>query len=125
MRESRILDSSIFDLIAQVIGSADARRLCNKLGGTHLYVPAAPGPNHPLVIAIGPGPAKLMAEHFTGDTLQLPKAHHRRRRVLELAADPNLSLRDIALATDYSQRHVIRILAESRDDRQGELFPDL
>ncbi|QUM72203.1 hypothetical protein [Sphingopyxis granuli] len=108
-----------------MIGSADAARLCDKLGGTHLYIPASPGPNHPLVIAIGPKAAQLMADRFTSETLQLPKAYHRRRLVLQLAEDPKLTLRDIALATDYSERHVIRIIAEQRDDRQGELFPDL
>ncbi len=124
MKPSRILDSAIFDQVAAVIGSGDAVRLCERLGGTPLYVPASVGVNHPISIAIGAAAAKLLCEHFKGEQLQLPKAWHRKRRVMELAAqEPKLTLAEIALATDYTQRHVIRILAESKeDDGQLDLF---
>ncbi len=128
MKQSRILDSAIFDQVAAVIGSGDAAKLCDRLGGTCIYVPASVGTNHPITLAIGAAAAKLLCEHFTGEQLQLPKAWHRKRRVLELAAqqDPKLTLAEIALATDYSQRHVIRILADSKeDDGQLDLFADL
>ncbi len=125
MKPERLLDSSIFDEVAAVIGSEDARRLCDRLGGTQLYVPAAAGHNHPITAAIGAKAAKLLCEHFVGSILTLPKAHHRRQRVIELAARGDMTLGEIALATDYHQRQVSRILADEKDsDGQLDLFRD-
>lgn len=126
MTASRLLDSAIFDEIAAAIGSEDARRLCARLGGTQLYVPASVGHNHPIAAAIGPKAAKLLCAHFVGNMLPLPKAHHRKARVIALAAAGGMTIREIALATDYTDRHVYNILAESReDDGQLELFDGL
>ncbi len=118
--------SSIFDEIAEVIGEAAARDLCNHLGGTTVYVPAQIGPHHPVCVAIGSKAAKSFADHFKGAHLQLPKAYLRRQRVLELRATTDMTIREIALATDYTERHVYDILAGQReDDGQLDLFRDL
>lgn len=117
------MDSSVFADVAAVIGEHDARRLCDALGGTLLYVPAMVGANHPICAAIGAASAKKLCDHFKGETLQLPKSYLRRTRVLQLYERGGMTLAQIALATDYSERHVMHILAESRsDDGQLELF---
>lgn len=114
---------STFSEIAEVIGDAAARTLCEKLGGTTIYVPAMIGPNHPLGVALGMKSAKIFADHFKGAHLQLPKAHLRRQRVIELKRTTDMTIREIALATDYTERHVYDILAgEAEDDGQLDLF---
>lgn len=114
---------STFAEIAEVIGDPAARMLCEHLGGTTLYVPAGISASHPVSIAIGPKAARAFAEHFRGSHLQLPKAYLRRRRVLELRRGTDMTVREIALATDYTERHVYDILAgEREDDGQLDLF---
>ena len=118
--------SSTFEEISEVIGEAGARALCDHLGGTTLYIPAAIGHNHPVTAAIGAGLARKLADHFRGSHLQLPKAFLRRQRVIELKRSTDMTIREIALATDYSERHVYDILASTReDDGQLDLFRDL
>lgn len=122
MAASRILDSAIFDQVAAVIGSGDALKLCARFGGTDLYVPHEVGQGHPIVAAIGIDAARLLSRNFTGETLGLPNLSHkremvrRRRRVLELAAAGEMTARQIALATGYTERHVRNITGDSRDD---------
>ncbi len=115
--------SSIFREIVEVIGDADARLLCDRLGGTTLYVPAHIAASHPICQVIGARAAKQLSEHFRGSHLQLPKAYHRRQKVLELRATTDMTVKEIALATDYTERHVYDILAAHReDDGQLDLF---
>lgn len=129
MHESRILDSAIFDQVAAVIGSGDALKLCNRFGGTALYIPHSVDERHAIAIAIGIDAAKLLSANFTGETLALPNVSRRRemlvrrRRVLELAARGDMTAKDIALATGYTERHVHNITGESGGDpRQFKLF---
>ncbi len=118
-------DNSTFREIADVIGEAAAHTLCRHLGGTTLYVPARIGPHHPVAAAIGSVSAQQLADHFRGSHLLLPKAFLRRTRVLELARSTQMTVREIALATDYTERHVYAILEQARrDDRQLDLFAD-
>jgi len=115
--------SSTFSEIAEVIGEAAARTLCEHLGGTTLYVPAQIGTHHPVTAAIGAKAAKIFADHFRGSHLQLPKAFLRRQRVMELKRTTEMTVKEIALATDYTERHVYDILAgEREDDGQLDLF---
>ena len=129
MHESRILDSAIFDQVAAVIGSGDALKLCNRFGGTALYIPHAIDERHAIAIAIGLDAAKLLSANFTGETLALPNVSRRRemlvkrRRVLELAARGDMTAKQIALDVGYTERHVHNITGESGGDpRQFKLF---
>lgn len=131
MHELRRLDSAVFDQVAAVIGSGDALKLCNRFGGTSLYVPHNVHEAHPIADAIGIDAAKLLSATFTGESLALPnisrrrETHNRRRRVLELSADRRMSAKAIALATGYTERHVHNIVGESGGDpRQLKLFDD-
>lgn len=119
-------ENSTFREIADVIGEQAARALCRHLGGTTLYVPARIGPHHPVTAAIGSKAATQLADHFRGSHLLLPKAYLRRQRVLELAENTDMTVREIALATDYTERHVYAILEGARkDDGQLDLFAGL
>lgn len=117
-----LADRPLFQEIAELIGEAAAQKLCAQLGGIQLYVPKQIGHNHPIAAAIGMGNAAKMAERFGGEALPLPKAHNRRARVLELRAQGDMTIQQIALATDYSERHVYDILNSPVDDRQMSLF---
>ena len=114
--------SSIFEEVAEVIGDADARKLCEQLGGTTVYVPASIGPDHPIAEAIGTGPARLFADHFRGSHLPLPKSYLRKQLAIELINEGRLSDKEIAKRTDYTDRHIRNFRADMRDDRQLSLF---
>lgn len=123
MHQSRIFNSAIFDEVAAVIGSGPAAKLCDRFGGTGLYIPRAVANNHEIAIVIGAALAEVLCAHFAGETLQLPKAFHRRQRVIDMLNEGKKTIKEIALATDYTERHVLTIKAESReDDGQGSLF---
>lgn len=118
--------STVFEEVAAVIGAAATHKLCEMFGGTRLYVPAAIGRMHPICEVIGPAAAAKLSEYYHNTMIELPKAHLRRRRVLELADRGGLSVREIALACDYTERQVYNILAASReDDGQLDLFAGL
>lgn len=123
--------SPVFDEIAGVIGEEAALRLIKELGGIVLYVPQRMGGDHPVAVAIGPRRAKEFAEHFAGCHLDLPKDPFRARsiaarhaQVLALHKQGDMTLKQIALATDFTERHVYRILASrmSKNDNQPDLF---
>lgn len=109
--------------LAQVIGSQNVMRLCEALGGTKIYVPRFIATNNPISLAIGAKASVLLAEHYHGIQIDLPKAHARRRRVIELALSGEMTVAEAARACDYSERRVYQLLAaEKKDDNQLDLF---
>ncbi|MCM3419034.1 hypothetical protein [Sphingopyxis alaskensis] len=123
MGHPRAFNSAIFDEVAAVIGSGPATKLCDRFGGTNLYIPRAAANNHEITLVIGAELAQLLCDRFAGSDLLLPKAYHRKQRAIELLKEGKLSIRAIALATDYTERHVHNIKAESmEDDGQGNLL---
>jgi DNA-binding NarL/FixJ family response regulator len=54
--------------------------------------------------------------------VMIPKFPGRRQRVAQLKAEGHLTNKEIATETDYSERHVYRLLNETEDDRQADLF---
>lgn len=123
MHQSRIFNSAIFDEVAAVIGSGPTAKLCDRFGGTSLYIPRSAANNHEITLVIGPDLTAVLCERFAGENLQLPKAYHRRQRAIALLKEGKLSIKAIALATDYSERHVHNIKVESQeDDGQGNLL---
>ncbi|MBI0530071.1 hypothetical protein [Sphingomonas sp. TX0522] len=111
------------DDIAAVIGARNFVRLCEALGGAKIYVPRLIGPTHAISHAIGAKEAMVFAEHFHGMWIDLPKAHLRRQRVLELARSGTMTIADAARACDYTERRVYQLLAaEKQDDGQLDLF---
>lgn len=123
MHQSRIFNSAIFDEVAAVIGSGPAAKLCDRFGGTSLYVPRVASNNHEITLVIGAELAEAFCRRFAGENLLLPKAYHRKQRAIALLKEGKLSIKAIALATDYTERHVHNINAEIReDDGQGSLL---
>lgn len=113
--------SDIFWSVAAVIGESAAEELCRKLGGARLYIPGTIGAHHPITVAIGAENAAKIAEHFHRTILALPKGLSRRERVLEYRRTTDMTVQEIALATDYTEAGVYKILAEERGG-QLDLF---
>jgi len=113
--------------IERLIGAAGLKLLIEQLGGTKIFVPKRIGRHHPLAAAIGQRRADIIAAHFAGNWLTLPKAHFRRKQALEMIKEGGMLQREIALATDYSQRQIERLAARHRgradsEDDQPSLF---
>ncbi|MGE4321733.1 MAG: hypothetical protein AB7E60_01735 [Sphingobium sp.] len=113
--------SEIFQSVADIIGVTATETLCRALGGTRIYVPATIGEHHPIAVAIGLDDAAKIADHFHRTVLALPKGLTRRQRVLEYRRETNMTVQQIALATDYTEAGVYKILAEERGG-QLDLF---
>lgn len=122
MTAHRVIDSrsSVFSDIAQVIGEASARKLCDVLGGTRVYVPRQVPRNHELAVAIGPDAAAKLADHYHGTFLPLPKMHLRRERALQLVREGNLKIADIARMTDYTESHLYELIAQAKAAAKAE-----
>lgn len=113
--------SEVFQSVAGVIGVEATERLCRALGGATLYIPATIGANHPIAVAIGPELAARIADHFHRTKLAIPKGLTRRERVLEFRRTTDMTVQQIALACDYTEAGVYKILAEERGG-QLDLF---
>lgn len=114
-----------FDTLVEVIGAPATRRLCDAFGGVRLYIPVRISRNDEIAREIGMTAAQQLADYSGGQTIDLPKGHVRKRRARQLIADGDMSMRDIALATDYTERRLYQIQAEQRrkdDSGQGDLF---
>lgn len=109
--------------LAAMVGQPALWKLCAAFGGTKLYIPRMIPANHPIAEQIGVKAAALIAEHYHGITIDLPKAHLRRQRVLELVRSGTMTVAAAALACDYTERRVYQLLAAEReDDPQLDLF---
>lgn len=118
------LDSAIFVELADEIGEVAARLLCEKLGGTYLYIPGKPKPDHPVSLLLGEELAARLGRRFKGESVLIPRGRRTgdRARVVELRKTTSLSAKQIALATGYHVRQVCRILDEEMKSRQPDLF---
>jgi hypothetical protein len=115
--------SAQIEELAALIGQAALWKLCAAFGGTKLYIPMKIPANHAIAETIGVKVAAIMAEHFWGITIDLPKAHLRRQRVLELVRSGSMTVAEAARACDYTERRVYQLLAAEReDDPQLDLF---
>lgn len=101
--------SKQLDELASVIGRGGVVRLCEALGGVRTYVPRTIGANHAIAAAIGTERAALLAEHYHGTTLDLPKAHLQRQRALQLLESGNMTVREVALQTGFTERHLYNL----------------
>ncbi|MCW3835994.1 hypothetical protein ACFQ1E_08080 [Sphingomonas canadensis] len=106
----------LLDEIAAVIGQANVDKLIERLGGSKVYVPKLMPANHEIAVVIGLRAATRLSEYFHLRYLDLPKAHARRQRALDAALNPpdGMTLAQIALAYDYTERHLYRMIAAAR-----------
>lgn len=116
-------NGALVEELAEVIGQTALVTLCQAFGGTKIYVPARIAPNHPIAEAVGVKAATRLAEHYYGTQIDLPKAHVRRQRVMEMAKSGVMTIAEAARACDYTERRVYQLLAEEKaDDPQLDLF---
>lgn len=122
------------DELVDAIGESAAVQLLAAHGGTRIYVPAHPGPDHALVAAIGAEPAARLADHVAtgvgGLWIELPRGSSSwtaelRTRLLDAVGRPGRSEREIAQDLRVHGRTVRRARARLRqqhDSKQGRLF---
>lgn len=108
--------------IASAIGDDAAAALARAFGGTELYVPRTIGDHHVACVAIGRAAADRLAAWAGGTALAIPKEAERRARVMKLRDQGELTVAQIAVQTSLSERHVYRLLGESRDQAPLPLF---
>lgn len=108
--------------LANEVGLEVATALAQKFGGTRLYVPRNIGEHHPIYAALGKETASLISDLVGGGSIDIPKMAANRARVYELRSQGALTIRQIALDTDFSERHVYRLLREKLDEAQGSFF---
>jgi hypothetical protein len=123
--------------IALIAGDDAARRVAGAVGGTRVYIPAAPSPDHWLTGLVGHKAALAIADHFTGGfsggaRIDIPLADtgfmaQQQARCDAMILSGKHSERDIARACGYTERGVRKRKARIgalRDSRQGSLFQD-
>jgi hypothetical protein len=120
--------------IAAAAGEEAALAIADKLGGTEVYIPPEPGPDHWMVQTVGREAAQRIADRLTcgvgGLRVELPLGTGGRQtrsvakasRKVDAMIEAGHSERDIALATGYTIRGVRKRKARRRDSRQLRLF---
>ena len=119
--------------IAMIAGEEAARRVAGAVGGTRVYIPPQPGPDHWLSKLVGIEAARKIGDHFTaglaGARVDIPLGDTGFMASQQARIDAMIlagrSDRDIALACRYTDRGVRKRRARlkaMRDSRQGNLF---
>lgn len=107
------------------IGKDAAEALTQALGGRRLYVRRDPGANHPITVAIGPGPAKILGEQFHGHYVDVPLNKALQARILELRGQ-GVQVSRIASMLRCTERRVYQVQAEAKEAGQQTAHqPDL
>lgn len=119
--------------IANVAGEDAAIAIARARGGTQVYIPPEPGPDHWLTRLIGMAAARAVADELTCGVGSIrvdlplgPDGHAAQARArVDAMLREGASERDIALATRYTIRGIRRrraLMGKVRDDRQLTLF---
>lgn len=99
--------------IIEIIGETAYELLCDRLGGTSLYVPRVPGAGSRLVLAIGHASALALCRASAGQTFYLPSrlslARRRRREEVLYDLRRGLSTNEIAIRHGISTQHIRNI----------------
>jgi len=117
------LPESLIDL-AETLGVRVALVLISEFGGRELRIPKNPGPDHPIIKALGETDGRAVC-HFMGDQfVYIPhgRAGARRQSVQDLSTKGR-TRGEIARLLGLSERHVRR-LANVPDKRQPDLFSE-
>lgn len=113
--------------IADIIGAPAALKVAGKWGGTRLYIPPLPGPEHELSQLIGVDAARALGEAYAGERIEVPKADcwgRAMRNALVIGARASgKSQARVAREHGLTERHVRNIeRGADGDDNQGALF---
>jgi hypothetical protein len=117
------LPASLVDL-AETLGLSTALKLMQAFGGQELKFPRFPGPEHPVIKALGETDGYAVCEYLAGAMIYVPhgRASANRRAVAGLA-DRGHSRGEIARILGISQRHVRRLVNEpAPESHQPDLF---
>ena len=125
----------VLDDIARIAGDEAARQVAAAVGGTRVYIPPRPGPDHWLSKLVGQEAARKIGDHFTagmaGARVDIPLGDtgfvSSQRAKIDAMIIAGRSERDIARACGYTDRGVRKRRAKlkaARDSRQGSLFGD-
>lgn len=127
----------VLDQIARIAGDDAARLIADSTGGTRVYIPPQPSPDHWLAKLVGLDAARKIADHFTagfgGIRIEIPLADTgfiaRQQAKCDAMIIGARSERDIARACGYTIRTVrrrraslVNAGARIRDRRQRDLF---
>lgn len=114
--------------VAETLGGAVALKLIAVYGGQEVKFPKAPGPDHPVIKALGEKDGLAVCQFMGGMLVYVPHGRARktaREDILRLQA-AGKDRREIARILGLSQRHVRRQANATpiTDPRQTSLFDD-
>ncbi|MAZ33403.1 MAG: hypothetical protein CMO06_09690 [Thalassospira sp.] len=115
--------------ISEIVGIDAALRLVDAWGGVRIYVPRQIPDDHLLISTLGREEAELLAEHYGGETILIPRCLAALRAVRNARICRERSeghgIAVLALRYRLTERQVYAVLAASdavADDRQQSLF---
>lgn len=117
------LPMSLLD-VAETLGVGVAIKLMQSFGGEEVKFPKSPGPDHPVIKALGEDDGHALCQFLGGLLIYVPHGRPRRSArsdILALEAKGH-DRRAIARMLGLSQRHVRRAANKSADPRQPDLF---
>lgn len=118
------LPASLVD-VAETLGLRVALALIQHFGGREMRFPKNPGPDHPVLIALGETDGRALCMFLADMTMYVPHARPaaNRRSAADLARKGKTK-GDIARLLGLSQRHVRRLTNGTTDPRQSSMFDD-
>lgn len=110
--------------VAETLGMGVAVKLMQTFGGQEVKFPKAPGPDHPVIKALGETDGLALCEFLGGSLIYVPHGRARkssRPEILKLQ-EAGHDRRAIARMLGLSQRHVRRQANAEPDTQQPDLF---
>ena len=105
-----------FGNLQDVIGEDMARVLCQTRGGVTIYVPKTARQEHELTRYIGMTGLRSLSAVYGGEVIVVPNYRRGKPRKAEIIRllERGLSMRDIALQLDVTERYVEHIATSVR-----------
>lgn len=115
------LPDSLVD-IAEALGLRIALVFAAEFGGTEVRIPKNPGPDHPILKALGDGDGRALCHYMADQKVYVPhcRISGRRRAVLNMLA-AGQTQGQAAIKAGLSARHVRRI-SKATPPTQPDLF---
>ncbi len=112
------MTSQVLDEIAEAIGLPAAIELARVYGGRTLHVPKTMHPLHPLVLALGSGPAGALSRDFAGMVLDVPAERtaliaQRNLAISQAYVQGPVSVKALAADHGLSRRMIRKILRKA------------
>lgn len=112
--------------VAETLGMRVALALIQHFGGLEVKFPAAPKPDHPVILALGEADGLALCQFLSGAQIYVPHARPARSvraDVMRMEAC-GMDRTAIARTLGVSTRHVRRMANRADDDRQPDLFSE-